>query len=290
MARFLKCMTSLILALSLSGAESILCAAEPSATSHSTVPASANSEKLQEVTVIANRIELEKRVSRFVNQIAARENEEGLPRWQKPVCPSVSGLPRQEGEFVLGRVSEIARDAGVPLAAEHCRPNFFVIVTPDIKKFLGDPKKWSGMSVFGTPQAVRVWYSPYEVDAWGMPLACSVMGYPAPCFAEASRVVSNVEWEFWRVFVIVDQTRLHDVSRGQFADYVALVGLAELKPNAKLGDASTVLKLFDGAPKAAPAGLTDWDQNFLKSLYSTEARSKLQRSQIARSMVREIAP
>jgi hypothetical protein len=244
----------------------------------------------QEVTVTAHRAELAARVSKFVDEIAATENEEGVPRWQKPVCPSVSGLPAQEAEFVLERVSEIARDARVLLAAEHCRPNFFVIVTPDPKKFLGDPKRWSGMSVFGTPQAVRVWYSPYEVDAWGMPLACSVMGHPAPCFAEASHIVLNVEWEFWRVFVIVDQTRLRDVTRGQFADYVALVGLAELKPTARLDDASTILKLFDGEPKSAPAGMTEWDQKFLKSLYSTGGRSKLQRSQIARSMVRALAP
>jgi hypothetical protein len=50
------------------------------------------------------------------------------------------------------------------------------------------------------------------------------------------------------------------------------------------------LKLFDDAPQVAPAGLTDWDQAFLKSLYATEQMSKLQRSQIAHEMVREIVP
>jgi hypothetical protein len=59
---------------------------------------------------------------------------------------------------------------------------------------------------------------------------------------------------------------------------------------ARLGDAPTILKLFDGASEAAPAGLTDWDRAFLKSLYATEQISKQQRGQIARHMVREIAP
>jgi hypothetical protein len=35
---------------------------------------------VEEVTVTATRVELEKRVSKFVYQIAGLENEEGLPR------------------------------------------------------------------------------------------------------------------------------------------------------------------------------------------------------------------
>src|SRR5580700_10489154 len=90
-------------------------ASEP--TSHSAGTSSEPSETLQEVTVRAHRIELEKRVSKFVNQIAATENgAEGLARWQRSVCPLVSGLPRQDGEFILERLSEIAHVAGVPLA------------------------------------------------------------------------------------------------------------------------------------------------------------------------------
>ena len=63
------------------------------------------SEPLQEVTVTAHRAELAARVSKFVNEIADRENGEGLPRWKAPVCPLVSGLPRPGGEFMLGRIT-----------------------------------------------------------------------------------------------------------------------------------------------------------------------------------------
>jgi len=94
---------------------------------------------------------------------------------------------------------------------------------------------------------------------------------------------------FSRVFVIVDRTRLRGVESGQLADYVAMVGFAKLKPDAHLGDAPTILKLFNGAPQDAPSGMTLWDQAFLKSLYATEQTAKAQRGQIARAMVREIA-
>jgi hypothetical protein len=65
---------------------------------------------------------------------------------------------------------------------------------------------------------------------------------------------------------------------------------AKLKPEPHLEDAPTILKLFDAAPQAAPAGMTEWDQSFLKSLYATDQKSHLQRTQIARAMVRDIIP
>ena len=61
---------------------------------------------------------------------------------------------------------------------------------------------------------------------------------------------------------MADQKRLTGVSRGQSADYVVMVCLAKLRPEARLGDARTIPKLFDAAPQAEPAGLTDWDQAF----------------------------
>jgi hypothetical protein len=66
--------------------------------------------------VFARRLKLEARITDFVYGIAALKNREGVARWQAPVCPLVTGLARQSGEFVLGRLSEIARTAAVPLA------------------------------------------------------------------------------------------------------------------------------------------------------------------------------
>ncbi len=83
---------------------------------------------------------------------------------------------------------------------------------------------------------------------------------------------------------------LSGVTRGQLADYVAMVGLAQLNADLQLGDAPTILTLFSGTPQAASAGMTDWDQAFLKALYDTDQRIKKQRSQISRDMVRVLAP
>ncbi|HEY6454014.1 MAG TPA: hypothetical protein VIY90_01905 [Steroidobacteraceae bacterium] len=100
----------------------------------------------------------------------------------------------------------------------------------------------------------------------------------------------NVIWGMRQVTVVVDQARLRGVSLGQFADYVALAGLSQIKVGAHLGDAPTILKLFDGTPQAGPDGMSDWDRAFLKSLYATASTSKGQRAQIARQVVHEITP
>jgi hypothetical protein len=301
-----------------------------------TPAASAPANPLAEVTVTARRIELEKRVSKFVNQIAATENgDEGLARWQVPsACPLVSGLPRQDGEFILERLSEIARVAGVPIGDEHCHPNLYILVTSQPEDLLRGMEKRNRSFTFGynsssreempssvvdefirTPHPVRVWYNSAEKDAWGQALSyCPAMEIALiscspndtechPPHFNPSRVYQcgravaggthlsfNDMWWFSRVFVIVDQRLLQEVNLGQLADYIAMSGFAKLKPDARLGDFPTILTLFNGAPKAAPSGMTDWDQAFLKSLYATEQKSKLQRSQMTHQMVREIAP
>ena len=249
------------------------------------------SEELQEVTVIAYREELATRVTSFVNQIAALEDEEGLPRWRTPVCPLVSGLPREEGEFILGRISEIARSAVIPLGAEHCRPNLDIVVSGRPKELLRAIEKryYFLPDTRVTSRPVRVWYSSDMRTSDGLPMSIC-MGRPCNPNSMGSRVNFDVVYFLGTVFVIADASRLHGVTRGQFADYVAMVGLAKLKIGAQLGDAPTILKLFDREPQEAPAGMSDWDQAFLRSLYATDQKSKGQRSQIAHQIVREVAP
>ena len=157
----------------------------------SAAPASTASP-VPEVTVTARRLELEKRVAQFVNRIAAAENgDEGLARWEvPPVCPLVSGLPQRDGEFILERLSEIARAAEVPLGDEHCHPNLYILVTDQPEDILEGMEKRNRAFTFGydaahypptetpasvvdefirTPRPVRVWHNITEKDAWGQP-------------------------------------------------------------------------------------------------------------------------
>ena len=275
-------------------------------------PVAAQSSAPAEVTVTASREQLAPRVSKFVNQIAARHNDEGLPRWQDPVCPLITGLTREDGEFMLGRISEIANTAKVPLAGEHCRANLFIFVTNQPTQLLQAMEKHKRLVIFGdatptvvdefihTARPVRVWYDTTmrtpegTPPKQGLPNAAQVLGGGLQGVKvyndndRTSHMLLSKTWAFSNVYVVVDQARLKAVARGQLADYVAMVGLAQIKPEAHLGDAQTILKLFDGAPQAAPDGLSDWDQSFLTSLYTTEQISKAQRNHIANAIVRDV--
>ena len=134
-------------------------------------------DTVPQVTVHAQREAIEPRVQRFVNEYLYLENDEGPARWTSQVCPSVVGLSREEGEFILQRISQIARDAGVPLAGEQCKPaNLYVIATAQPVEVLHAWDKKTHGEVFGdaaiavideflnTPRPVRAWYNSTQVD------------------------------------------------------------------------------------------------------------------------------
>ena len=262
-----------------------------------------DTSETQEVTVTANRIELERKVSKFVYQIAGLQNGEGMARWRIPVCPIVAGVAQQEGDFTIRRIFEIARAAGVPRAEEPCRPNLLVFVTPDAKQFFSGMSTHTRLLTFAwalpsvidefirTPQPVRVWYRTDMSTPDGRPLGDTDRSDASPIpLVQPDHSYTRISaiWGMRRVTVVVEQARLQGVSLGQFADYVAMAGLSQIKVGAQLGDAPTILKLFDATPKAAPDGMSDWDRAFLKSLYASESTSKGQRGQIAHTIVRDM--
>ena len=268
-------------------------------------------ETVQEVTVTAQRVTLTKRVTAFINNITGPQFERGLTLWRSPICPLVSGVPREDGEFILDRISEVARGDGIPVAGENCHPNLFILMSKQPQELLRGMSKRNVWFTFGFgahPPVIDEFISkagPVRVLYREHP---SVPCVHPPCEAAAVNTAKvgpitlsgdgwsydghsphyyNV-WQVFRVFVIVDASQVKGVTLRQFADYAALVSLAQLRPADTLEDAPTILKLFNGAPQAAPAGMTDWDQAFLKSLYTTEQSSHVQRRNIVQAMVGQI--
>jgi hypothetical protein len=284
----------------------------------------------------ALRAKLMPQVSSFVYGIVAQEDV--LARWHKKVCPLVSGLTRPQGEFILERVSQIARAAGAPVAGEDCKPNLYIFVTPQPQELLEAMEKRNYRMTFGgapptpvaefiaTPRAIRVWYTTplftppvISGDSGGAAAVGGIagaigVGTATPAGAALATGVMDGDFSqqkaspptafpgpdgsggsagFWLIYVVVDQTRLQGVSLGQLADYVAMVGLARIRSNVHAGDASSILRLFDGSPQAAAAGMSDWDRAFLKTLYGVGAQGfqgRQPRAVLSLHVVREIVP
>jgi hypothetical protein len=235
-----------------------------------------------------------RRVDSYVTGITRQsENEDGVPRWHSPICPAVAGFAGRQGEYLFNRLSEVATAAGAKMAPAGCAPNLLIVATDDIDQLLVGLRK-SVPDVFGdayptairkfadTPRAVRVWYNVSLLDQEGTPLQAAAGG-PLTLIdpTGASHLRATTKRGFDLNYVIIDGARIKGISIGALADYVAMVSLAQIDPDAKLGNASTVLGLFAPPPADRPQGLSDWDRAFLYALYHSDPVSKMQRREIA---------
>jgi len=253
----------------------------------------AASARLPQITVEAQRKDTEKRVHEFVSRVAVMFHYESLARWTTPICPLVAGLPRNDGEFVLTRFSEIAASVGAPLAPRQCDVNFVVLVASDpvaslnawvararYRNLFGDAGPTQIKRFLNTRRAIRVWYNDTSSGANGSIL---MPGSPMPgsqcpgvgssggaavnCFADDTRVERTAVWTISSVIEIVDAGAMKGFKFEQMADYIAMVGLAEFNVDADFGTAPTILRVFLAPREIRPSSLTDWDKAYLRALY-----------------------
>lgn len=260
---------------------------------------------LQSITVEGRRerATLERRVKTFVSSITTAPYQESLAQWQKeiPICPEVSGLPYADGEYVLARLSQIARDAGASLAGEVCSVNLRVVVTavPDelaaewgkrSPAMFGDASTSKLRQFMHTTSPVRVWYNTSLFTGNGLP--CRVILNDALPYCEQDAETAQVRIaalrDFFSVIIVVDANKIKGISMGQLAGYIGMIGLAEIRIDAKLGDAPTILRLFADPANAPPLGLSSWDEAYLKALYHTQHEDRTQLLSIKTSIMNEI--
>lgn len=301
------------LAISLSGGRNTAQAAESPGGRELPVQGSptVSSEGGDTVTIQARRKrELESQISHFVSSFDVTYLNDSLQRWNTPICPLVAGLSRTAGEFILARLSEIARESGAPLASEHCRPNLYVVVTgrPDVLV-----EKWTkrDRAMFNTcngygyireflraRQPVRVFYNATLVsmngahsDLGALNVAGVKLSLPLNECTSAGNAGSRLSYgavqALSAVVIVVDSSRIAGVNMGQLADYVSMIGLAQIRPDANTGTAPTILGLFRKSD-SLPQGLSQWDRSFLQALYSTDQSSVLQVGAIKARMVKQI--
>ena len=144
---------------------------------------------------------------------------------------------------------------------------------------------------------IRVWYNAEIYNSDGTPLGngdangnFDFSSRPNNLRADASRIRFNDVRDLASLIVLIDAPRARGISFGQLAAYVGMVGLAEIKIDAKVSDTPSILQLFSNSGKQAPPGLSGWDQAFLKGLYHTEHLDQHQISAIETAMAHDIAP
>ena len=263
-------------------------------------------DSLDQITVQAQRETLRKQVDQFFHSAMLKSPfDESMLRWEEAVCPMVVGMIRPAGEFVLRRLSELARESAVPLAKENCKhPNLYIVVAKNPETFLKlwwqrQPRMYNtGRGIapvrrfIEKSRPIRVWYNigpgNYSNEISSL-LAASVdaglgtVDFPivrGPSSGASFRLVFPEVRSIGSAIVVIDPAQVDQLNIGQFADYIAMVSFVEVNQDADLRANSTILNLFAPSNAAAPIEVTRWDKALLRALYGADHKSRMQMSQM----------
>ena len=293
-----------------------LLASPQAAPAAQTPPASQDPVRLEDVVVDAQR--LEDTTEAYVDEVAAPARRRGLARWKDGMCVGVVNLEHDAAQYLADRVSDVARSLGLRAHEPDCHPSVLIVATSDgpafTEQFVAMRPRLFRVGATGMDRGsaelrdfireerpVRWWHVSLPVDSeTGLPVvrppgfvsgsgtggggrdATSAQEYaPNTAIFAASRLNSQYVDHMKRVFIIVDVDQLNGASIEQLGDYVAMVAMAQIDPDADTARFDTILNLFDG-PAAAPTGLTGWDRAYLEGLYDlgSETHRINQRAQV----------
>lgn len=247
---------------------------------------------------------LDELIRGFVYEIARPNNGRNLARWDSKICVGVVNLQRETAEFLADRISTVAEDIGLEVGDAGCAPNVVVVATDDGAEMArtlareqgrGMRPGGAGMDRGGNAfqdfqngdQAVRWWQVSMPIDtesnraATRLPGDCfgscsaadmSVNDYaPQISIFSASRLSTQIVDNIFRAVVIVDVDQVANLTALQLADYIAMVTLAQVDPDADIGSYASILNVFNNP--ASADSLTNWDIAYLEGLYAAERNS-----------------
>lgn len=264
------------------------------------VPPQEAPTRLEDVTITGRS--LERMIGDFVAEVAEPNRGRRLARWDRSICVGVANLRSEAAQYIIDRVSTVAEDIGLNAGTPGCTPNLLVVATADGEAAaralvaqsrrafrMGGAGMDRGMAALSdfqeTDRPVRWWQVAMPIDsetgmrATRLPGDCqalecndwdgSVMGYaPIISVSSASRLNTQIVDNIFRTVVIVDIDDVSGLTVQQLADYIAMVSLAQIDPDADTSRYATILNVFDDA-ESAP-GLTGWDTAYLEGLYQAE--------------------
>ncbi len=233
----------------------------------------------------------------------------------EPICIATVNLRENTAAAITARIEAHARDVGVAVQAPGCSPNITLLATSDGRltaselvgayrdRFIVSQGSTQGdgraLKRFAEDEvAVRWWPISALTDELTGRVLVAIWGRPPPVRSTPGEIYLGQDQReaLLTTLVILDLSRTGAVSEAALADYLTMVVLANIDPDARGGSTPSILDLWDGGP--APTSLTAWDRAYLKALYEapvrlsggpSQLRSLYQRNEMARIMARELS-
>jgi len=233
-------------------------------------------------------------VREFVNEVAAPNRNRGIARWEKDVCIGVANLRGAAAQYIVDRMSTVALEIGLTPGEPGCEANVIVIASdaPDrvaeelvnerlnvlIMGGSGMDQGRAALNAFASSdRPVRWWQISMPIDSQTGAAAIRLPGEcggsctggadfgPKVRLPTSTRLSSPIVDSLIRTVIIVDLEQVRGVTVQQLADYLAMVTLAQIDPDADTHAFQAVLNVFENP--ASADGLTEWDQTYLQGLY-----------------------
>ena len=264
------------------------------------VPARAQSGADTGDEVVVYGKPLEDIVREFVGELSgAPDADTQLARWDRSVCPGIYGLKdRQTAERLIDRMAVRAFELELNVGAPGCSPDIVIIfsdnvpvLTAGLRGRLERVLNEKNVSTFGRRELsafvnsaapVRWWTFASTKTRLGLDIGPDLGVYDL----SPSRVRPLTRQDMSKTLIVVDANLTRNLRVGSLGDYLAMVSLAQIDPEAQTAGYSTILNLFSGTATE----MTAWDMSYLEGLYGATraARSiRQQEAEIRRTIMKE---
>lgn len=193
------------------------------------------------------------------------------------LCPLVAGAGRETDRYVRSRLRQVAEDVGLRFEARSCHPNLLILFSREPEAML-DQARRRGKIRYDTiaPPRIERFRTNAKAVRWlsftreVAPLGDISSGDTIPTRRSPdSHIVQPVASQLDYSLVVVDARKADGVEVAALADYLSLISLADIRPDATQPDQVSILNLF--VRPDAPKRLTASDQAYLRALYRLKA-------------------
>jgi len=240
-------------------------------------------------------------VRQFVGELSgAPEADDQMARWDRSVCPGILGLKdvptaRRLIDRLAVRAFELELDVGEP----GCEPNILVFFTDDppaltsfLRSQIEPVLNERNISTLGRRALAAFTENVAPVRWWSFAATKSRLGLDigsdlAVRDLSPSRVRRLTRQDLSKIVIVVDARLTSNLRVGALGDYLAMVSLAQIDPEADTRGLATILNLFNDGPSE----MTEWDKAYLAGLYgATRAARSInqQEGEIRRAMMRKV--